>query len=50
VIALLIDANNITSVTELNDLEGAVHALGGYSRELAHTRLDLRAIFSTRKA
>jgi ABC-type uncharacterized transport system substrate-binding protein len=28
VIALLMDANNITSVTELNDLEGAVHALG----------------------
>src|SRR5215831_2224025 len=28
VIALLIDANNITSVTELNDLEGAIHALG----------------------
>jgi putative ABC transport system substrate-binding protein len=28
VIALLIDANFITSVTELNDLEGAVHALG----------------------
>jgi putative ABC transport system substrate-binding protein len=28
VIALLIDANNITSATELNDLEGAVHALG----------------------
>jgi putative tryptophan/tyrosine transport system substrate-binding protein len=28
VIALLIDANYITSVTELNDLEGAVHALG----------------------
>src|SRR5215471_7611870 len=27
VIALLIDVNNITSVTELNDLEGAVHAL-----------------------
>jgi putative ABC transport system substrate-binding protein len=28
VIAVLIDANNMTSVTELNDLEGAVHALG----------------------
>ena len=28
VIALLFDANNITSATELNDLEGAVHALG----------------------
>jgi putative ABC transport system substrate-binding protein len=28
VIALLIDANNITSVTEQNDLEGAVKALG----------------------
>jgi putative ABC transport system substrate-binding protein len=27
-IALLIDANNVTSVTELKDLEGAVHALG----------------------
>jgi putative tryptophan/tyrosine transport system substrate-binding protein len=28
VIALLIDANNITSVTELDDLEGAIHPLG----------------------
>jgi putative ABC transport system substrate-binding protein len=28
VMALLIDANNITSVTELNDVEAAVHALG----------------------
>jgi putative ABC transport system substrate-binding protein len=28
VIALLIDANNITSAAELNDLEGAVHAIG----------------------
>jgi putative ABC transport system substrate-binding protein len=27
-IGLLIDANNVTSVTELNELEGAVHALG----------------------
>jgi putative ABC transport system substrate-binding protein len=28
VIALLIDANNITSAAELNDLEGAVHGIG----------------------
>ena len=28
VIALLIDANNITSAAELSDLEGAVHAIG----------------------
>jgi putative ABC transport system substrate-binding protein len=47
-IALLIDANNITSAAELSDLEGAVHAIGLNSvvRKVAG-ELEIDAAFAT---
>ena len=47
-IALLIDANNITSAAELSDLEGAVHAIGLNSvvRKVA-SELEIDAAFAT---